>query len=174
MEKINHLTHEQLRVNQGAGLEEEVNQIEICPVQPASDVSTPPGFGIDKGPDPPGFEGSVAPKVRTGGKVKASKRQRGPVLGSRVTRSQTKKATTQGIRSQSTMARTNSGKKCAEVSPFDRQSIETTESMKQLAEEALKLGELLGVKVISHKANAVKGITDSLKSKRVTRSMRAR
>ena len=51
--------------------------------------------------------------------------------------------------------------------------METTESMKLLAEEALEVGEILGVKVISHKANALKRITDSLKSNRVARSMRA-
>ena len=46
--------------------------------------------------------------------------------------------------------------------------------MIQLAEEALAVGELLGVKVTSHKDNAVKRITDTLKSSRVTRSMKAR
>jgi len=48
-----------------------------------------------------------------------------------------------------------------------------TESMKQLAEEALKVGELLGVKVISHRANAVKRITDSIKANRATSLARA-
>uniref|UniRef100_A0A7C9D2S7 Uncharacterized protein n=2 Tax=Opuntia streptacantha TaxID=393608 RepID=A0A7C9D2S7_OPUST len=54
--------------------------------------------------------------------------------------------------------------KYVEDSHCSRQSIESTESMKQLAEEALKVGELLGVKVISHRANAVKRITESLKT----------
>ena len=71
------------------------------------------------------------------------------------------------------MARINSKKNYVEDSPPGRRSMETTESMKQLAEEALEVGEILGVKVISHKANAVKRITDSLKSHRVARSMRA-
>ena len=59
-------------------------------------------------------------------------------------------------------------------SPVGRQSIETTESMFKLAEEALQMGDLLGVKVIGHRDNAVKRITDTLKSSRVTRSMKAR
>jgi len=46
--------------------------------------------------------------------------------------------------------------------------------MKQLAEDALAMGELLGVKVISHKANAVKRITDSLKANRGAGSMKDR
>jgi len=85
-----------------------------------------------------------------------------------------KKGKKQVIRSPNNVARTNAEKNCVDGSPFGRQSIETTESMIKLAEEALAVGELLGVKVISHKANVVKRITDSLKSNRVTRSMRAR
>ena len=54
-----------------------------------------------------------------------------------------------------------------------KKSMETTESMIQLAEEALAVGELLGVKVISQKENAIKRITGTLKSSRVTRSMKA-
>ena len=37
--------------------------------------------------------------------------------------------------------------------------------MKKLAEEALRVGEMLGIKVISHRANAIKGITGSIKAK---------
>ena len=48
-----------------------------------------------------------------------------------------------------------------------RNSIETTDTMKQTAEEALQVGELLGVKVISHPENAIKRITDTLKASRV-------
>jgi len=151
-----------------------VNQSEFCPVQPERAVSTPPGFGIVKGPAPPGFDGPAAPNVNTSGKVKASRRHTSQAVGSRVARSQMKKARTQEIRSQSTVARTNSEKKYVEDSPFGRQSIETTEIMKQLVEEALEVGELLGVKVISHKANAVKRIIDNLKSNSDTRFMRAR
>ena len=50
----------------------------------------------------------------------------GPVVGSRVTRSQMKKARMQVTRSESTVARTNSEKKYVEDSPFGRQSMETT------------------------------------------------
>ena len=41
-------------------------------------------------------------------------------------------------------------------------SVETTESLCKLAEESIELGELLGVKVIANRENAVKRITQSL------------
>ena len=72
------------------------------------------------------------------------------------------------------MARTTLEKNCVDDSPLGTQSIETTNSMVKLAEEALEMGKLLGVEVITHKANAVKRITESLKSNRGTRSMRSR
>ena len=66
------------------------------------------------------------------------------------------------------MVKTRAGKKSVKDSHIGSLSTDTTESMKKLAEEALVVGELLGVKVISHKAKAVKRITDSIKANRGT------
>jgi len=54
-----------------------------------------------------------------------------------------------------------------------RQSVETTDSMVQLAEEALEIGRLLGVEVVTYKAKAVKRITDSLKFNKGAQSRRS-
>ena len=173
MVKINQLTHDQARMTQVADLQKEVNQYVICPVQPESEVSTPPDSGIEKNSAPPGFEGSTATKASLRGKGKARGRHADPTASIRVTRSQLKKARTPEVGSRSTVARTRPKMKYVEDSHCSRQSIESTESMTQLAEEALKVGELLGVKVISHRANAVKRITESLKTNRGKCSGRA-
>ena len=57
-----------------------------------------------------------------------------------------------------------------EESPFDSASVKTTESMRKVAVESLELGELLGLKVVANKENAIKRITQSLKSARVPKS----
>jgi len=49
----------------------------------------------------------------------------------------------------------------------EEDSAETTESMMKMAREALEIGEVLGIKVIGKKENALKSITSSLKTKRV-------
>ena len=49
-----------------------------------------------------------------------------------------------------------------------RELVETTESLRKLAEESIEIGELLGVKVIANRENAVKRITQSLKSARTS------
>ena len=87
------------------------------------------------------------------------------LVGSRVTRSQMRKAKTQATVKHSAVKKRGDGIKNVKVKHCDRQSIESTESMKKLAEEAFRVGEILGIKVISHRANAVKGITDSIKAK---------
>jgi len=120
-----------------------------------SEISAPPGFNIRKNLAPLGFEGSASPHGSTDRKAKASRRPTAQSVGRRVTRSQIKKGKKQTVRYSTKGAGTSS-----------RKSIETTESMRKLAEEALEIGEILGVKVISHKANAIKRITDSLKSNR--------
>jgi len=150
-----------------------VNQHESCSVLRGSEVSAPPGFGIRKSPAPLGFDGPASPHVSTGCKVKASRGPTAPSVGRRVTRSQKKKGKKQAVRSPNKGARTNSVMECVDGNLLGRKSIETTESMIKLAEEALEMGELLGVKVISHKANVIKRITNSLKSNRGTSSMRA-
>ena len=151
-----------------------MNQNEFCSVQSVSDVSAPPGFGILGDPSPPGFEGIAAQNGNIYEEGLARSDRAATVVGKRMTRSQVKKARPQVSRGQSNVVKTRAGKKSVEDSPIGRLSTDTTESMKQLAEDALALGELLGVKVISHKANAVKRITDSLKANRGTGSMKAR
>jgi len=155
MRKINCLSHEQSRFKQAADFEVEVNQQESCSVMRESEISAPPGFNIRKNLAPLGFEGSASPHGSTDRKAKASRRPTAQSVGRRVTRSQIKKGKKQTVRYPTKGAGTSS-----------RKSIETTESMRKLAEEALEIGEILGVKVISHKANAIKRITDSLKSNR--------
>ena len=44
-------------------------------------------------------------------------------------------------------------------------SAKTTESMRKLANEALAIGEVLGIKVIDKRENAIRSITCSLKNK---------
>jgi len=83
----------------------------------------------------------------------------------------------QASRKQRTSARKIPEKNYMQKKSSGRQSVdsvETTDNMKQLAEEALKVGELLEVKVISHKANGIKRRTDSLKANNGARSTRAR
>ena len=46
----------------------------------------------------------------------------------------------------------------------------TTDSILKIAKESLEVGELLGIKVIANKENALKKITKSLKSQRLIRS----
>ena len=53
-----------------------------------------------------------------------------------------------------------------------RTSIETTGSMRREAEEALRVGEMLGIKVVRHRENAVKRITSTLKANRAQRVAR--
>ena len=64
-----------------------------------------------------------------------------------------------------------SGSEREEDSPLTSDSIRTTESMRKLAEDSLEVGELLGLKVVAHKENAIKRITQSLKNARVSQSI---
>jgi len=148
MRKISRASIEQKRKLQDVELEDEVNQSDPDNALFGSVGSAPPGFDVFKGQARPGLVGSSTLSVTPRTLAKANQSPKGTPVGSRGSKSQKKK-----------------GRK---------KSIETTESMIQLAEEALAVGELLGVKVISHKENAVKRITDTLKSNRVTRSMKAR
>uniref|UniRef100_A0A7C9DRP8 Uncharacterized protein n=2 Tax=Opuntia streptacantha TaxID=393608 RepID=A0A7C9DRP8_OPUST len=142
----------------------------LSPRSPCSEVEAPPGFstliGVTEGNNsfPPGVEDHAAKKVTVGGKGKAQSRKRNPGDNRRVTRSQLKKARTP-----------IAGRRLTEPRKLlaRRESIETTESMKQTAEEALNIGELLGVRVISHRENAVKRITDTIKANRAQRAKRS-
>ena len=51
-----------------------------------------------------------------------------------------------------------------------RSSQVTTESMRKLAEESLAIGEILGMKIIARKKEAIRRITDSLKVERKRKS----
>lgn len=131
-------------------------------------VSPPPGFGNQEPEHPLGFESTAAnrpgrnkrgvvggeyvsveppPGFEEVGTVKLPKknpRRQHQSTARRLTRSQTKLG--------------------------NNSSPDTTESMKKLAEEALRIGEILGVKVIAKKGNAIKRITDSLKEDKRKRS----
>jgi len=87
----------------------------------------------------------------------------------RVTRSQTKQCKESMVRSKRASTRRLPSKGGRDESPQVSESAETTVSMLKLAEEALEVVEMLGVKVIANKENAVKRITQSLKSERISR-----
>jgi len=157
MEKLNPSKLHQLQLEQGAGSEVEVS---------ASDVSAPPGFGIEGDTSPPGFEGFAVRNDNISEEDLARSERVYTGGGRRITRSQVKKARTQASRGQSNVVKV--GRKSVKDSHIGRKSTDTSESMKKIAEEALAVGELLGIRVISHKANAVKRITDSIKAKRGT------
>lgn len=92
-------------------------------------------------------------------------------LGRRVTRSQVKKCNELSKRRMGMRNRDGLGSEGEEESPFESESVKTTESMRNLAEESLKVGELLGVKVVANKENAIKRITQSLKNARVPKTI---
>uniref|UniRef100_A0A7C9ESH6 Uncharacterized protein n=1 Tax=Opuntia streptacantha TaxID=393608 RepID=A0A7C9ESH6_OPUST len=172
---LNQLSHGRGRVYRANGLEEEVNQGEHCSAQQSSGTSVLPDFSHGKDHAPPGFERQVAACDNGDGNEMAEDRQRNSA-GRRVTRSQSKKSVAQASRKQRTSGRKISKKKNEQdfTGRKSVDSVETTESMKQLAEEALRVGEILGIKVIKHKANAIKGLTDSIKAKSGACSTRAR
>ena len=92
-------------------------------------------------------------------------------LGKRVTRSQLKKCKEQAGRGMTVRNSDGSGSEREEDSPLTSNSIRTTESMRKLAKDSLEVGELLGLKVVAHKENAIKRITQSLKNARVSQSI---
>jgi len=123
MRKINRVSIEQKRKIQGAELEDEVNQSDPDHAQLGSVGSAPPGFDKVKSQAPPGLVGSSPLSVTPRTSAKASQSPKGtPTVSG-------------GLKSQKKQGR--------------KKSIETTESMIQLAEEALTMGKLLRVKVIS-------------------------
>jgi len=66
----------------------------------------------------------------------------------------------------STLGRKASSKEAVEDSPQSGDSASTSESIVKIAREALEIGKILGVKVITHDANARKRITSTIKSNR--------
>ena len=169
---------DQVETEQLDNIVADVNQCEPYHAPLESDGSTPPGFGRERITAPPGFEVIALPTVSPVRKIKATNERNGPAAVKRVTRSQVKKGRVQIRRSQANLDRIKSSsttwpdKKGVDESLLDRQSVETTDSMIEIAEQALEIGKLLGVEVVSHKANAVKRITSSLKSNGGSRSRR--
>jgi len=83
-----------------------------------------------------------------------------------VTRSQALKSKGSGLRKQGCKRSSVAVKVSKEANSCESDSGKTTESMVKIANEALEIGELLGIKVVSHRKNAVKRITSSLKHRR--------
>jgi len=92
-------------------------------------------------------------------------------LGRRVTRSQAKKCNELLERRRSMRNSGVSGSEGEKETTLESESIKTTASMRKLAEESLEVGELLGLKVVANKENAIKRITQSLKNARVSKSI---
>ena len=90
--------------------------------------------------------------------------------GKRVTRSQSRMCKEVTGSKKSIRNRGVSDSEGRNESPSGSSSVKTTESMRKMAVESLELGELLGVKVVANKENAIKRITQSLKSARVPKS----
>ena len=87
-----------------------------------------------------------------------------------MTRSQSKKCKEMAGRSKIILKSNVSGVGGNEGSPLESESVNTTESVRKLAEESIELGELLGLKVVANKEDAIKRITESLKKARVQKS----
>jgi len=150
------------------GLNVDALDVDEVQSQQASDnLVHPPGFepclspsiaNSDESSIPPGFE------VTTKGKV--SSVQRGinskshiDFVRKRVTRSQSKKCKELAGRSKKRLNSNVSGLGGKEGSPLKSKTVNTTESVRKIAEESLVLGELLGLKVVANKENAIKRIT---------------
>ena len=86
-----------------------------------------------------------------------------------MTRSQFKKGKEQIEKGRSVSNRGGSRSEGEDESPLTSNSIKTTESMQKVAEDSLQVGELLGLKVVAHKENAIRRITQSLKNARVSK-----
>ena len=117
----------------------------------------------------PGFEVNTKERVRLARQGRNSKIHV-DCIGKRVTRSQSRQCKEQAGKSKSLRNKSVSGLQGRVESPYGSNSGDTTESMRKLAEDALELGELLGLKVVAHKKNAIKRITQSLKTARVPQS----
>jgi len=90
-------------------------------------------------------------------------------IGKRVTRSQSKIYKDSVARSKRTLKKSGHGLGGKEGSPCANESVATTESIRNVAEEAPEIGELLGLKVVANRENAIKRITESLKNARVSK-----
>jgi len=84
-----------------------------------------------------------------------------------VTRSQTTQSKGSALRSQNIEKKSTPVTVRKEGNLREGDSGKTTESMMKIANEALEIGEVLGIKVIGNRENALKRITSSLKNKRL-------
>jgi len=66
-----------------------------------------------------------------------------------------------------------SRKKGVEGSPKGGDSASTTESIVKLARESIEIGKVLGIKVISNEAIALKQMTATIKNSRLPRTARS-
>jgi len=147
--------------------------------QQASDMLVyPPGFEPRLSPSiasrvvsssPPGFEGITKGKIRPAQR-RSNSNNHISFIRRRETRSQSKKCKVMAGRSKKLLSSNGSGLGGKEGSPLNSETANTTESVRKIAEESLEIGELLGVKVVANKENAIKRITESLKKARVSQA----
>jgi len=134
-----------------------------------SELSTPPGFStqiIKEGEEAlnhPGLEDISTAEESPVRKGKALKNQI-DLSEKRVTRSQSKLNKVSATNSECILNKNVSGVGVRVGSPFGSKSARTTDSIAKLAEEALEVGELLGIKVIANKENALRGSPKALRA----------
>jgi len=112
---------------------------------------------------PPGFEGQLLKSAGVARKRKGRCSKGITKEEKRVTRSQMRKSRARTVGYRNRLVKSAIKR---------RTSIETTGSMRREAEEALRVGEMLGIKVVRHRENAVKRITSTLKANRAQRVAR--
>ena len=140
---------------------------ELPNVPQVSELSIPPGFGNAEVAAPPGFEVTKEPEASpTPTRKSKVKRRIVDQSSKRLTRSQLKQCKMSEAFDLSTLGRKASSKEAVEDSPQSGDSASTSESIVKIAREALEIGKILGVKVITHDANARKRITSTIKSNR--------
>ena len=113
---------------------------------------------------PPGFENLEALTPLQGHDVAVGQPK---IDNRRVTRSQSRKIIAVGIRCQTGAIRTSSGDHSDARRDKPTTSIDTTESIAKMAEKALEIGNMVGLKIIDKKEVALKRIKSSLKKERV-------
>ena len=137
----------------------------------SSVMIAPPGFNdqFEEGSGetliPPGFEGLNDSKVCI---TRKGKRSKGHLVNSekRVTRSQVKARREFGDTLQNTLNRRLPGRGGEEVSPRGIGATNNTDSTVKLVKESFEMGELLGIRVIGNKDDAIKNFTQILRSER--------
>ena len=137
-----------------------------------SDLSIPPGFGNAEDAAPLGFVITTVPDASPPRKIKGIRR----IIdhsAKRLTRSQVKQSKKNEAVNQSTLDRMTSRKKGVEGSPKGGDSASTTESIVKLARESIEIGKVLGIKVISNEAIALKQMTATIKNSRLPRTARS-